>query len=91
MTSETKRKILNISLPAGLYSEVEELARRQTKTKGEFAREVLRQYIEADRRWSQIKKWGQETAQRLGINDERDVERIIDECEEEYEREISSK
>ena len=46
MTSETKRKILNISLPAGLYSEVEGLARRQVKAKGEFAREVLRQYID---------------------------------------------
>jgi metal-responsive CopG/Arc/MetJ family transcriptional regulator len=87
MPNQTKRRILNISLPPELYSEVEELAKRQAKTKGEFTREVLRQYVEGDKRWGRIRKWGEETAQRLGIKDERDVERIIDEYRQESERE----
>jgi metal-responsive CopG/Arc/MetJ family transcriptional regulator len=91
MPNQTKRRILNISLPSELYNDVEELAKRQAKTKGEFAREVLRQYIEGDKRWRQIRKWGEETAYRLGIKDERDVERIIDEYREESERELPLK
>jgi len=91
MPIQTKRKILNIPLPTELYREVDVIAKKQAKTKAEFAREVLREYIESDKRWRQIRKWGRETAQRLKIKDERDVERIVDETEAEYEKEISSK
>ena len=91
MSTQTKRKILNISLPNQLYAEVEKLAKRETKTKAEFTREVLRQYIESQRRWREIRKWGRATAKKLGIKSERDIERIIDEFEAEYEKEISSK
>lgn len=91
MAVEIKRKMLNISLPLELYSEVEELARRESKTKGEFAREILRHYVEEDKRWRRIRKWGEETAQKFGIRDEEDVERIIDECEEEQEKGLPAK
>jgi len=91
MDNLTKRKILNISLPNRLYAEVEKLAKRETKTKAEFAREILRQYIESQRRWREIRKWGRATTKELGIKSERDVERIIDESETEYKKEISSK
>jgi predicted DNA-binding protein len=49
MTEANKRKILNISMPPGLYREVEKLAKEQSKAKGEFVREVIRQYVETDR------------------------------------------
>ena len=78
MTGREKRKILNISLPPGLYREVEELAKEQAKAKGEFVREVLRQYVEVDRRLKQIRKWGEESAKRLKIKGEREVENIIE-------------
>ena len=78
MTGGDKRKILNISLPPGLYGEVERLAKEQAKAKGEFVREVLRQYVEVDRRWKQIRKWGEESAKRLKIKGEREVENIIE-------------
>jgi metal-responsive CopG/Arc/MetJ family transcriptional regulator len=78
MTGRDKRKILNISLPPRLYREVEELAKEQAKAKGEFVREVLRQYVEVDRRWKQIRKWGEESAKRLKIKGERGVENVIE-------------
>lgn len=78
-----KRRILNISLPAELYSEVERLAREQSKAKGEFVREVLRQYVASDRRWTQIRKWGEESAQRLGIKNPKNVEGIIEQYRKE--------
>ncbi len=83
MTGGNKRKVLNISLPPELYREVEELAKEQAKAKGEFVREVIRQYVETDRRWKQIRKLGEETTQRLGIKDERDVEGIIEQYRKE--------
>jgi len=61
------------------------LAAEQTKAKGEFMREVIRQYVSTDRRWKEIRKWGEESAQRLGIKDQRDVEGIL----EQYRREQS--
>lgn len=78
MTGGNKRKILNISMPLGLYREVEKLAKEQAKAKGEFVREVIRQYVATDRRWKQIMKWGEESAKRLKIKDEREIETIIE-------------
>jgi len=83
--NKAKRKILNISMPSELYNEMEKLADEQAKAKGEFVRELIRQYIESDRRWKQIRKWGDETAKRLGIKDEAAIEDIV----EDYRREIS--
>jgi len=85
MINKTKRKILNISMSSELFNEVEKLAKEQTKAKGEFVREVIRQYIESDRRWKQIRKWGEETAKKLGIKNEMAIENIV----EEYRKEIS--
>jgi metal-responsive CopG/Arc/MetJ family transcriptional regulator len=86
MLKGDKRKILNISLPPELYSEVERLAKEQAKAKGEFAREVLRQYVEKDKRWKQIRKWGGESAERLKVKGARQLEEII----EQYRKEQSA-
>ena len=83
ITGADKRKILNISLPPELYREVEKLAREQAKVKGEFVREVLRQYVETDRRWKQIRKWGEERAKRFKIRGEREAEDIIEQYRKE--------
>jgi metal-responsive CopG/Arc/MetJ family transcriptional regulator len=85
MINKTKRKILNISMSSELFNEVEKLAKEQAKAKGEFVREVIRQYIESDRRWKQIRKWGEETAKKFGIKNEMAIENIV----EEYRKEIS--
>ena len=85
MINKTKRKILNISMSSELFEEVEKLAKEQAKAKGEFVREVIRQYIESDRRWKQIRTWGEETARKLGIKNETAIENIV----EEYRKEIS--
>jgi predicted transcriptional regulator len=86
MVGGTKRKILNISLPPELYKKVEKLAEEQAKAKGEFVREVIRQYVETDRRWKQIRKWGEETAKRLKIKNEKEVERVIEQYRKEQSR-----
>jgi metal-responsive CopG/Arc/MetJ family transcriptional regulator len=86
MENITKRKILNISLPPKLYKEVEKLSKEQAKAKGEFVREVIRQYVASDKRWKQIRKWGEESARRTRVKDQRDVEGIIEQYRKEKSR-----
>ncbi|MDN5345000.1 MAG: hypothetical protein PWQ18_1113 [Clostridia bacterium] len=72
-----KRRILNISLPVTLYKELEEMATEKAKTKAEFAREAITRYIDSEKRWSYIRKWGQASARQLQLKNEKDIETII--------------
>jgi CopG family transcriptional regulator/antitoxin EndoAI len=84
MTRTTK--IVNFSLPPEIYKEVEELAKQRETSRSQVLREALKQYVASERRWQQLRKWGQETKGRLGIKDEDDVERIIYDYREEESR-----
>ena len=79
-------KIVNFSLPPEIYKQVEELAKQKETSKSQVLREALKQYVASEKRWQQIRKWGEETTKRLGIKDEDDVERIIDEYRQEKSR-----
>jgi len=79
-------KIVNFSLPPEIYKEVEELAKQRETSRSQVLREALKQYVASERRWQQIRKWGEETKGRLGIKDEDDVERIIHEYRKEKSR-----
>lgn len=79
MAEKQSRKILNISLPLSLYREVAAQAEKEFRTKGEFAREALRQYLEHSKRWESIRNLGQETAEQFQISSEEEVERIVHE------------
>jgi predicted transcriptional regulator len=67
-----KTKIVNLSLSHETYKQVEELADQMEVSKSELLQEALKQYVAAERRWQQIKRWGEETAKRLSIKDEKD-------------------
>lgn len=71
-------KILNISLSKELYKEIEDTAKQENRTKSELLREAFRQYA-SNKRWSQIRAWGDETARRMGIKDEEDIDKILHE------------
>ena len=83
-------KIVNFSLPPEIYKEVEELAKQKETSRSQVLREALKQYVASERRWQQLRKWGEETTKRLGIKDEDDVERIIHEYREEKSRSKSN-
>jgi len=83
MPEETKRKVLNISLSPALYREVERLAKEQAKAKCEFAREVLRQYVETDKRWKEIREWGTESAERLNVRNTSQMEELTEQYRKE--------
>ncbi len=70
-------KIVNMSLPADTYAQIEDLARRKGVSKSQLLRESLSQYLASEQRRRRIRSWGEETARKLGIRDEQDVEKII--------------
>jgi len=72
-------KIVNMSLELGIYAEVDQLARQRGSSRSEILRNALKQYIASEKRWQQIRKWGEESARELGISDEKDVDRLIHE------------
>ena len=70
-----QRSIINISVPPAMAKRIEKLAKEENRTKSELLREAFRTY-EFDRDWSKIKAIGRETALRMGIKSDEDVERI---------------
>ena len=78
-----RTKIVNLSLPPEIYEEVKRLAELKGTSKSEILREALKRYIASEARWLRIRRWGEETALKLGIKDEDDVDRLIHEMREE--------
>lgn len=84
MTRQTK--IINMSIPQDLYSSLDKIARQRGTSRSQILKEALKNYIDEEIRWQQIRKWGKETATKLGIKNEDDVERIREEYWEEQNR-----
>ena len=72
-----------MSLPAETYRGVDELARQKGVSRSEILREALKQYVASEKLWQQIYRWGKESAKKLGIKDEREVDRLIHEFRKE--------
>lgn len=73
---QIQRSIINVSMPPALAKRVEKVAKEENRTKSELLREAFRRY-EFDRDWAKIRAWGEETARRMNIRTEDDVERIV--------------
>jgi CopG family transcriptional regulator/antitoxin EndoAI len=71
-------KPITISLPTDLLRETQRVAKEETRTRSELIRDALRQYL-ASRRWQRLRQWGAETADRLGLKTEADLQRLLDE------------
>jgi len=70
-------KPITISLPTDLLRETQRVARVEARTRSELIRDALRQYL-ASRRWQRLRQWGTETAKRLGLKTEEDLQRLLD-------------
>ena len=69
-------KIVNMSVPMGLYSQVDRMAKKRDTSRSQILKEALKIYIDEEMRWQQIKSWGKTTAKNLKIKSEEDIERI---------------
>ena len=74
-------RILTVSLPAEAQEDFERLAREDGRNKSELFREMLRVYRiwRETHEFESLQRYGAAQAQRLGIADEQDVERLIQE------------
>src|SRR3990172_2242486 len=70
-------KPITVSLPRDLLREAQRAAREEARTRSELIREALRQYL-TSRRWQRLRQWGAETAERLGLKSEADLQRVLD-------------
>ncbi|MBO8129161.1 MAG: ribbon-helix-helix protein, CopG family [Peptococcaceae bacterium] len=70
-------KVWSVSLPPLLARQAEELAQKEQRTKSEMVREALRQYINL-RKYETVQMTASARAGELGIQDENDIERLID-------------
>ena len=68
-------RVLNVSVPPEMYEEIESVAREEHRTKSELIREAFRQY-QFNRRWQVLRRWGEDTVARLGIESDEDIERV---------------
>jgi len=75
-----------MSLPLEIYEEVEKLAKKKKTSKSGILKESLEQYIKQEQQWNLIYKWGEEKAISLGIKDEKDVEKLIQEYRQQVEQ-----
>jgi metal-responsive CopG/Arc/MetJ family transcriptional regulator len=69
-------KPITISLPADLVREAQRVAKEEARTRNELIRDALQQYL-ASRRWQRLRQWGAETAKRLGLKNEADLQRLL--------------
>ncbi len=70
-----QRSIINISVPKDLEKQISALAKKENKTKSELLRAAFHSY-QSQKDWLRIRAWGEEIAQRMGIETYDDVERI---------------
>ncbi len=73
---------MTVSLPPELAKKVDALARAGGRTRSEFFRAAVLQYIDRLERWEQIFAYGRRRAQDLGISEE-DVPRLVREHRDE--------
>ena len=77
-------RIVNMSLDERLYEDVDRLAHERGSSRSQILREALKQYVASETRWSQIRRWGAESAKRAEVRSEADVERIVHEYRHEH-------
>ena len=68
---------ITVSLPFDLLEEAQRAAREEARTRTDLIRDALRQYL-ASRRWQRLRAWGTETADRLGLKTEADLQRLLE-------------
>jgi len=76
------RKPVTISLPPPLEEEVQKLARKQHQSVSELVRAALRLYLDRatqEAAWGRARAKGRQTAKRLGIRTEAQLQAILDE------------
>lgn len=68
---------LNISLPKELVKKVDQVAKKEYRSRSELIRGAVRGYLEDRKDWDQIFKAGENAMQKMGIKSEEEIDRIV--------------
>ena len=71
-----KNTTVSISLKKSLLEEIDEVARKESRTRSDLIREAVRLYIERKKHWKNIFAFGKKQVKRLGLK-EKDAEKSI--------------
>ena len=69
-------KPITISLPTNILRETERIAKEEVRTRTDVIREALNQYV-TSRRWQRLRQWGAQTAERLELKTDEDLQRLL--------------
>ena len=85
MATKRASKVLAVSVPPETAADFERIAEQEGRNKSELFREMLRVYraYQATQTFESLQRYGAAQAARLGIKDEADVERLIQEARSE--------
>ena len=70
-------QVISISIPPEITSQIDRLAKSESRTRSELLREALRRYLE-EQTWKKIFNYGRMKARTLGITS-KETEEIVDE------------
>lgn len=72
-------KVLTFSLPPEAAEEIEEMAKKENRTRSELLREMIGVYKErqAEAAWQDLFAFGEKTAKRYGIKNEEELFKIL--------------
>ena len=81
MATQRSSRVLTVSVPPEAARDFEQIAGEEGRNKSELFREMLRVYRiwRKTQRFESLQRCGAAQARRLGINSEKDVERLIQE------------
>lgn len=72
-------QMINFSIPKPMLKRLDTLAKYDMSTRSEVIRDSLRAYLQQRQSWDNLAAYGRRQAQKFGIKNEDDVERVIDE------------
>lgn len=74
-----KTKVISISLPEEMAEELENLSKAKGRTKTDIIKEMFKTYNEAvaEKEWSELFKFGRETAKNFKIKNEKDLAEFL--------------
>lgn len=73
-----------LNLAPSILTQIEEIAKKEGRTKIDIFREAINRYLE-ERRWKELREYGAHRAAKLGIK-EKDIEKLREEYWKEQKR-----
>lgn len=74
-----KTKVISISLPEEMADQLENMSKIRGRTKTDLIKEMFKSYKEviAEKEWSELFKFGRETAKNFRIKDEEELYKFL--------------